>query len=86
MIFRAVFLYLAPSTETIGAVVGIAFFLVFAGVAFVAYKILKRTAKMAVRTFIVALIMLIAVAGSVSLWWFSSGGDPKLKPPANRRR
>lgn len=77
---------IAPSTEAIGAIVGVAFFLVFACVAFVAYKILKRTAKMAVRTLVVLLIMLIGVAGSVSLWWFSAGGTPKLRPPANRRR
>lgn len=77
---------MAPSTQAIGAVVGVAFFLVFAGVAFIAYKALKRTAKMAVRTLVVLLIMLIGVVGSVSLWWFSAGGTPKLRPPANRRR
>ena len=82
----AVLLDVAPSTSTMGAIVGVAFFLVFIAVAFVAYKALKKTAKMALRVAIVAIILLIAVVGSISLWFFSSGGSPRLKPPANRSR
>ncbi len=37
----------APSVGTMGIIVAAAFFLVFAGVAFVAYKALKKTVKMA---------------------------------------
>ncbi len=76
----------APSGKTVGAVVAAAFFLVFLAVAFVAYKALKKTAKMALRLTIVAVILVIAVAGSFSLWYFSTGGTPKLKPPVERRR
>ena len=76
----------APSTATIGAIVAISFLLLFLGVAFVAYKALKRTVKMAVRMTIVGVILAIAVVGSLSLWYFSSGGTPKMKPPAERRR
>lgn len=73
-------------TETFGLIAGFVFFLIFAGVAYVAFRILKKTAKMAVRMLVVALILLIAVVGSVSFWWFSSSGTPKLKPPATRAR
>lgn len=76
----------ALDAETFGLVGGLIFFLIFAGVAYVAFRILKKTAKMAIRMFVVALILLIAIAGSVSLWYFSGSGAPKLKPPANRRR
>ena len=70
----------------IGAVVAISFFLIFAGTAYIAFKALKKTAKMAVRMIVVVIILAIAVVGSTALWYFSSDGTPKLKPPANKRR
>ncbi len=82
----AIFLQGAPSGTTIGAIVAVTFFLLFLGVAFVAYKALKKSVKMALRMFIVGAILFIAVAGSISLWYFSSAGTPKQKPPAERRR
>ena len=80
----AAFLDAAPSTKTMGAIVGATFLVVFVAVAFVAFKALKKTAKMALRMGIVVVILLIGVVGSVSLWYFSSSGSPKLKPPASR--
>lgn len=77
---------IAPSGGTIGAVVAAAFLIVFLGVAFVAFKALKRTVKMAFRMAIVGVILVIAVAGSATLWYFSSDGSPKLKPPAEKKR
>lgn len=80
------FLDIAPSGGMIGAVVAISFFLLLAGAAYVAFKALKKTAKMAVRMMVVVIILAIAVVGSTALWYFSSDVQPKLKPPANRRR
>ena len=77
---------LAPSGGMIGIIVAVSFFLVLAGAAWVAFKALKKTAKMAIRMLVVVIIMVVAVVGSLSLWYFSSDGTPKLKPPANRRR
>ena len=77
---------LAPSGGMIGIIVAVSFFLVLAGAAWVAFKALKKTAKMAIRMMVVVMILVIAVVGSISLWYFSSDGTPKLKPPANRRR
>ena len=66
---------------------GVVFFLIFAAVAFIAYKMLKKTVKMAVRMTIVVAILLIALAGSVALLLFSSGGKPASRPtPTNQRR
>jgi len=79
-------LYLAPSSGMIGAIVAAAFFLVLAGTAYVAFKALAKTAKIAIRMMIVVVILLIAVVGSVSLWYFTSDVEPKMKPPANRRQ
>ena len=78
---------IAPSTGVFGAGVAVVFLLVFLGIAFVAFKALKKTAKMAFRVAVVGVILVIAVAGSVSLWYFSStGGNPRLKPPVEHKR
>ncbi len=81
-----ILLDIAPSGGMIGAVVAASFFLVLAGTAYIAFKALKKTAKMAIRMMIVVVILIVAVVGSLSLWYFSTDGTPKLKPPANRRR
>jgi cytochrome bd-type quinol oxidase subunit 2 len=81
-----ILLDIAPSSGMIGAVVAVSFFLILAGAAYIAFKALKKTAKMAVRMIVVVMILVIAVVGSISLWYFSSDATPKLKPPANRRR
>lgn len=86
MIFDALLLYAAPSTGTIGAIVAAAFFLTFIIVAYVAYKALRKTAKMGFRMAVVAVILLIAFFGSLSLWYLSIGGTaPNLRPPATRK-
>ena len=77
---------IAPGGGMIGGIVAVAFFLVLAGAAYVAFKALAKTVKMALRMLIVAIILVIAVVGSISLWYFSSDATPKLKPPVNRKR
>lgn len=84
MRLSALLLDIAPSGGTIGVVIAASFFLVFLGVAFVAFKALKKTVKMAFRMAVVSVILVIAVIGSISLWYFSGGGSPKLKPPVSR--
>jgi uncharacterized membrane protein YphA (DoxX/SURF4 family) len=51
-----------------GAGIAAVFLLVFLAVAFIAFKMLKRSVKMAFRIAIVGVILVIAVAGSVALW------------------
>lgn len=51
---------------------GIAFFLVLAAAAFVAFLVLRKTLKMAFRLAIVAVILIIAVVGCISFWWLGS--------------
>lgn len=75
-----------PSGAVIGAVISAVFFLMFLGIAYVSYKALRKTVSYAIRMAIVAVILAIAVGGSLTLWYFSSSGEPKLKPPAERRR
>ena len=79
-------LQFAPSGGTMALIIAASFFLVLAGAAYIAFKALKKTVKMAFRMAIVGVILLIAVVGSLSLWYFSLDTSPKLKPPANRRQ
>ena len=80
------FFDIAPSGSAIGAGVAAAFFLVLIGVAFIAFKALKKSAKIAYRLAVVSVILAIAFVGSLSLWYFSSGSTPRPRPPIERKR
>ena len=70
----------------VGAGLAVVFFLIFAAVAFVAFKMLKRTVKMAVRMTIVAVILLIALIGGVSLLYFNAGNGGVKAPTQQKGR
>ncbi len=76
----------APTGETMGLITAVVFFLVLVAAAYVAFKALRKTVKMAIRMIIVLVILVIAVIGSVSLWYFSADGVQKQKPPAERKQ
>jgi hypothetical protein len=66
----------------IAAIIFVVFLIATAAITFF---VLKRAVKMAIRAAIVALILLIAVVGGVSLWWF--GADKTTgKPPATIKK
>ena len=75
-----IFLDVAPIGGGLGIVAAVAFFLVLLAVAFIAYKLLKKTVKMAFRMVIVAVILAIAVAGGVALWAFGTGNPARPQP------
>jgi uncharacterized protein YqhQ len=65
--------------------VAIAFLLIFLVIAFIAFKMLKHTVKMALRVAIVAIIIAVAVAGSAYfLLTGSSKPTSQPKPAATR--
>jgi len=78
---------IAPSPTSAG-MLGIgaaaAFFVVVAAVGFVVLKILKKSVKMAVRVAIVAVILVIAFAGSIALWAIESKPSGRPVPRNNR--
>lgn len=67
------FLDVAPPIEftatTAGIALAVVFFLVFCGIAIFAYKMMKRTVKTAFRMLIVAVILLIAIVGSMAFYF-----------------
>ena len=73
---------IAPLGGGIGIGLAVFFFLICAVSAFVAFKMLKRTVKMAVRMVIVAIILLVAVVGTTAFLIMGSGSGGGAKPPA----
>jgi hypothetical protein len=71
--------------EGIGIVAAVIFFFVFVGVAMIVFSMIKRTVKLAFRLLIVAILLLIAVSGAFSLWWFSGAPQPDTTRPATVR-
>lgn len=70
-----------PSDSPIAIAVAIGFFLVLLAVAFIAYRLLKRTLKMAFRMAIVAIILLVAFVGSIALFYgVGSSTNTKTRP------
>lgn len=66
-----------PIGGGIGAILGLGFFFIVAAIAYIVFRMLKKTVKMAVRMTIVVAILLIALIGSVALLLFSSSGGGK---------
>ncbi len=55
------------SAAAIGA--GVVFFLVLAVLAFILFRIFRKTMKLAFRIAIVGVLLFIALAGFTALWW-----------------
>jgi len=66
----------------IAAIVFVIFVILAAAITFF---VLRKAVKMAFRALIVALILIIAIVGGVSLWWFGANGISE-KPPANIKK
>lgn len=60
------------------AAIGFVIFLI--AVAAITFFVLKKAVKMAFRAAIVALILLIAVVGGISLWWFGANSNTDKQP------
>lgn len=86
MSFTLLMMDVAPVGGSIGVVAGIVFFLIFVAVAFIAFKILKKTAGVVLRVLVVLIILAVAIFGSVALFMFGSGGTPRPNTPARRAR
>lgn len=61
----------------IAAVIFVVFLIAVAAITFF---VLKRAVKVALRAAIVALILMIAVVGGLSLWWFGTSTTSTRQP------
>lgn len=64
-------------------IAAIFFLLVMLVVAYIAFRVLKKTMKMAFRAIIVLVILAIAIAGGLALW--SMSGQSTNKPSTSKK-
>jgi hypothetical protein len=77
---------IAPELGTAGIAAVVGFFLIFVAVAYIAFRLLKRTVRMALRMAIVAVILLVALAGSIYIYWSRTSYTPRPRPPVPTRQ
>lgn len=72
----------SPLDGGLGSIIAAMFFLILAAVAVFTFIMIRKTVKMAIRLIIVGLILLVALVGSVALWFTMSGSSGgKSVPP-----
>lgn len=81
-------LQLDPATEigTFGIVAGVIFFLVLAAVAYIVFRMMRKTVKWAIRVTVVTVILLVALIGGIAVYWNSSSKQSRPKPTPARTR
>lgn len=77
---------MGPPGGAIGIGLALGFLFVALAVAFVVFRVLRKTVKMAFRLAIVAIILTIGFIGTLAFFYIGSGSTPKNRPPANRQR
>lgn len=84
MNFLSLFFDVPPVGGGIAVFAVVALIFIAVAAAFFSYVMLRKTVKMAIRMVIVALILLIAIVGSVAFIWFSSADSPKPRPTTSK--
>jgi apolipoprotein N-acyltransferase len=74
---------IGPPGGSIGAIAGIAFFLILIAVAFIAFRLLKKTVGLVLRVFVVLVILAIAFFGTAA-WFVIGTGGSKPRPNPTR--
>lgn len=77
---------IGPPGGAIGLGVGFGFFLIVLAVAYVVFRMLRKTVKMALRLLIVAAILFIGTVGTLAFFYMGSGGTSKGRPAPTRQR
>ena len=72
----------------IGTVLAIGFLLTALAAAYIAFRMLRKTVKIALRMTIVAAILVIGLAGAIGFFYLNYSGTtpPRNRPAANRQR
>jgi len=76
----------APLGGGLGVIAGVVFLLICLAAAYLAFRLLKKSVKMAFRLIIVGVIILIAIAGSVSFWWLGASSSPRPGPRSSQTK
>lgn len=76
----------APVSGTTLLAAGAGVFFIAVALAYIVFRLLRKTIRMAFRMAIVAAIVVFVVVGSASLWWLSSRSSPTPRPTPSRGR
>lgn len=74
--------------ETTAMIAGVGFFFILAAAAYVLFRIMRKTVKMAFRMAMVVTFLFVFVVGGIAVYWFSSGSSsrPTPRPGPTRQR
>jgi hypothetical protein len=75
-----------PGGGALLAGAGVIFVIALAAIAYIAFRIFRKTMKMAFRMAILAAVLIFALGGSIGLWWFgSSKPAPRAAPQRTKQ-
>lgn len=74
--------------ETTAMIAGAGFFFILVAAAYVLFRIMRKTVKMAFRMAMVVTFLFVFVVGGIAAYWFSSGSSsrPTSRPGPTRQR
>jgi membrane-bound ClpP family serine protease len=75
-----------PEVGTFGILAGVMFFLIFAAVAFIAFRMMRKSVKWAVRITILLAVLLVAIVGSIAIYWKSNSSNKSTRPKPSPTR
>ena len=82
----SLFLDIGPLSGGVGVFAIAAFLLIVLVFAYIVFRLLKKSVKMAFRLAIVAVILGVAAAGSIALWALGTGSSEAPRPRPTRSR
>lgn len=71
---------------TTGLVAAFGFLFILVAVAYIVFRLLRKTVKMAFRMAVVATVLFTFAVGGVALYWFGVGSSSKPARPAPSRQ
>lgn len=71
---------------TTAIIAGAGLFFILAASAYVLFRILRKTVRMAFRMAMVVTFLFVFVVGGIALYWFNAGSSSKSPPRPERSR
>ena len=74
-----------PGGTTI-LIAGVGIFLILVAAAYVMFRLLRKTVKMAFRMAMVVTVLFTFIVGGVALYWFGTGNAKPVRPERSRQQ